>query len=88
MFNFGKKSKTRASADNEAGTTQQIAADGKTLDCNRTKTFDSFVNRDQLAVAGEQQKVGHTAQLKRGLGKVFGLHKKEKKSDQNAASGI
>lgn len=59
-------------------------ADGKTRACDRTRTFDTFVDGEQFGVARATERVGHTAELLRGLKglwkKVFG--KKELRGTQ------
>jgi hypothetical protein len=93
MLNFGCKKKTNvltgAAIDSgiPAATKDKHIVDpldGKTKACNRTKTFDTFVDGQQLGVAGEQKKTGHTWDLVRGLGKLRAkLGKDGGKSTQN-----
>src|SRR5262245_15656497 len=45
--------------------------DGKTKACNRTKTFDTFINKEQMAEAGSSENVGHTPEVSRGLKKLW-----------------
>jgi hypothetical protein len=46
--------------------------DGKTRSCNRTKTFETFVDGERLGVATEQKKMGHTWELARVVRRVLG----------------
>lgn len=50
--------------------------DGKTMACNRGRTFDSFVDEQKLGEAEQQKKTGHGWEVLRALSKLKALFKK------------
>jgi len=55
--------------------------DGKTMACNRAKTFDTFLDGERLGVDTEQKKTGHTWELARGLGRLMGRLRESVRKD-------
>jgi hypothetical protein len=87
MFYFGRRKKTDG-AGSDTGIKPAMKdkhhvdfRDGKTKACNRTKTFETFVDGARLGVATEQKKTGHTWELARGLRRLIGRLGKSGRKD-------
>ena len=54
--------------------------DGKTKTCNRTKTFETFVDGGQMSAdPGQAEKIGPGHDVRKGLGKIKGMFGKGRK---------
>lgn len=60
--------------------------DGKTKACDRARTFDSFVEGDQLGTAKQQKKMGHSWDVVRALQKVKAAFGKQNKRTPDVAA--
>lgn len=76
-----KKRNARNSGDNDVRTALKDKhkidpTDGKTRACDRTRTFDTFVDGEQLGEATQEKRAGHSWELFRALAKLKKVFRK------------
>ncbi|KAJ4297946.1 hypothetical protein N0V90_005845 [Kalmusia sp. IMI 367209] len=61
--------------------------DGKTKGCDRTRTFESFIDSGKLGEAGETEAISHMVDVMKRLKKIFGKGRAKGKGIVNGVRG-